>query len=666
MGNVSMRAGLILALTALQALGCGGDSKKAKTMKGALTTDDVSKDDTEKPVTVKIVSAPSSALDQGASFQFVALVEGTEELDVVWSASEGTIDARGLFVAPASAGKVIVTVKSASNPEGSASETVQINDVTVSAAGPTSLYSTGTANFSSEVDGTFLEQGVTWSVVGDGDVGSVDSTGMYTPNLARGDYTVTIVATSIADPTKKASVTVFVTASKITITPAAPTVFAGESAQFSIQAVGVGDGVTWEIVSADGGAISGEGLYTAPPTLGTYTVRAVSTEVPSISSTAAVSVALRPVISIQASSLNLLTGGTASFSAGVTNGSPQVIWSVLEGAAGGTIDAAGNYQAPGAGGVYHVVAASAEFPSVTASIAVAVCTAFDQLLTYANPGTAVTDATDDVITSRVRLTFAAAATMFTSFDTFDAAWLSLVADPLANSRSYTGPGTDGQWFTSDDAVGAYYTVRASGGYESGYARIGTAGTDGAFGTADDEVLEWVSYARDGAGRVTESTRAVTAGTDGTWGTADDGVGSVEAFTYDASGHLVQINRLSPAGQTTGYSVFENDTFGRPVTVTVYVNPGIGNVWGDGNDRYNRKWVYSYDDQGRPSVIVENVFAGPSNMAQPQNDRRVTYTYPGDGRIPVAMAQFSAGADKAIGNDDDVLLVFAAASNVCPW
>jgi hypothetical protein len=65
--------------------------------------------------------------------------------------------------------------------------------------------------------------------------------------------------------------------------------------------------------------------------------------------------------------------GSARFAAtvsGATDGS--VAWSVQEGAAGGTIDASGSYNAPAAGGTYHVVAQSKASPSASATVPVVV------------------------------------------------------------------------------------------------------------------------------------------------------------------------------------------------------------------------------------------------------------------------------------------------------
>lgn len=69
-----------------------------------------------------------------------------------------------------------------------------------------------------------------------------------------------------------------------------------------------------------------------------------------------------PVVSVSLSPLTatVTTGGTKQFQATVSGSSnTQVVYSVQEGASGGSVSATGNYTAPGAAGVFHVVATSA-------------------------------------------------------------------------------------------------------------------------------------------------------------------------------------------------------------------------------------------------------------------------------------------------------------------
>jgi chitinase len=65
--------------------------------------------------------------------------------------------------------------------------------------------------------------------------------------------------------------------------------------------------------------------------------------------------------------------GTLQLAATVTGAADTAVaWAVQEGAAGGTVDAAGRYTAPAAPGTYHVVATSAASSAATATVPVAV------------------------------------------------------------------------------------------------------------------------------------------------------------------------------------------------------------------------------------------------------------------------------------------------------
>jgi chitinase len=79
------------------------------------------------------------------------------------------------------------------------------------------------------------------------------------------------------------------------------------------------------------------------------------------------------VVSIAPAAPSADACGTVKLSATVTGASSTgVTWSIQEGAAGGTVDASGNYKAPNATGTFHVVATSAASPAASATVPVAV------------------------------------------------------------------------------------------------------------------------------------------------------------------------------------------------------------------------------------------------------------------------------------------------------
>jgi hypothetical protein len=80
----------------------------------------------------------------------------------------------------------------------------------------------------------------------------------------------------------------------------------------------------------------------------------------------------RPVaIQVAPGTTNIAVGQSQTFTATVTNtGNTAVMWAVQEGAAGGSITAAGVYTAPMKAGSYHVIAASAFDPTKTAAASI--------------------------------------------------------------------------------------------------------------------------------------------------------------------------------------------------------------------------------------------------------------------------------------------------------
>ena len=80
-----------------------------------------------------------------------------------------------------------------------------------------------------------------------------------------------------------------------------------------------------------------------------------------------------PQVTINQNPDGLLEATTFPFTSTVTGTlAGTVLWSVQEGAAGGTIDAQGLYTAPASPGTWHVVATSTVDPSVSATVAIPV------------------------------------------------------------------------------------------------------------------------------------------------------------------------------------------------------------------------------------------------------------------------------------------------------
>ncbi len=228
----------------------------------------------------------------------------------------------------------------------------------------------GAQTFTATVEGS-ANTAVTWSVQEGAAGGTITSSGVYTAPQAPGTYHV--VATSVADNTKSATATLTVPPVSVTISPKAVSLGKSETQTFTAAVIGLlNTAVIWSVQEGPaGGAISSTGFYMAPATLGTFhvvaTSQADSTKSDTATVTVMVSVAIQPAQDI------LGPGGVRAFTAFVTGATnTAVVWSVKEGAAGGTITSMGVYTAPATLGTFHVIATSVSDPSQSAMATVTV------------------------------------------------------------------------------------------------------------------------------------------------------------------------------------------------------------------------------------------------------------------------------------------------------
>ena len=166
------------------------------------------------PPSISLSLSPSAAsLPPAGTQQFTAAVTGSSNTAVSWSVAPGvgSISSTGLYTAPgsvSSAQTVTVTATSAANPSMSAPATVSLQpgvSVTLSPAIAAPALS-GTQQFTASVTGS-SNTAVSWAIAPA--VGSISSTGLYTaPSSVSGSQTVTVTATSAADPSKSASATI--------------------------------------------------------------------------------------------------------------------------------------------------------------------------------------------------------------------------------------------------------------------------------------------------------------------------------------------------------------------------------------------------------------------------------------------------------------------------
>src|SRR6185437_8033886 len=154
--------------------------------------------------------------------------------------------------------------------------------------------------FGASVNGS-TNQAVTWSVDGisggNATVGTIDSFGQYVAPSQTGSHTV--AATSVSNPSASGSANVTVVVFqgvKLTVSPTSAALFTGAQQQFTATITGTSNtSVIWAVDGINGGnstvgTVSSSGLYTAPASAGTHSVRATSAADASALATASVTI----------------------------------------------------------------------------------------------------------------------------------------------------------------------------------------------------------------------------------------------------------------------------------------------------------------------------------------------------------------------------------------
>jgi len=224
LGNTA-RNPLLASLLLANVLGCTGTAQQATP-------------DAAQTIVVDVVPG-AVEVAPGAAVGFAATVTGTANTSVLWGVQEllgGTIDASGLYTAPASAGTFHVTATSNADPSKQAGAVVTVTappPITLTVA-PTSgaVDACQTFQFTATVTGT-ADTAVTWTVQEGAAGGSISTGGLYTAPAGPGTYHV--VAARTADPSKTVVVTVAVSEKvlAVAIAPQQITVAPGGTAQFT-------------------------------------------------------------------------------------------------------------------------------------------------------------------------------------------------------------------------------------------------------------------------------------------------------------------------------------------------------------------------------------------------------------------------------------------------
>lgn len=304
----------------------------------------------------------SFSLDAGMTETVAATVTHHTNTALTWSTSGtgctgaacGTFDSNtGRYTAPAvvpNPATVTITATSVADSTKSDTCTVTLVPLSISISPGTATLDGGQNRQFNATISHHSNAAVTWSVSGPG---SVSNAGLYSAPLVNPNQTTaTVIATSVADPTKSASATVTLLPLLISISPTTTTLGGGQTQQFAATITHhANTAVTWSLSGL--GSLSNSGLYTAPAVVAsqaTATVRATSVVDPT--RWASATVTLIPVtVSVSPATANVVVGGTQQFTATVTGTSnTSVAWSVsgtgCSGSDCGTINSTGLYLAP--------------------------------------------------------------------------------------------------------------------------------------------------------------------------------------------------------------------------------------------------------------------------------------------------------------------------------
>lgn len=421
------------------------------------------------------------------------------------------------------------------------------------------------------------------------------------------------------------------------VQPQSSTLLPGMNELFLSKVIGqVDQSVVWSSTTGNPSSITAAGVFTAPSTLGMYTVKATPAHgTPSIPGQASVNVVSPFPMQVAPSYVQVRPGTSSAFQAwsafqgwspanasGALGSVPlPVTWSVIE-TNGGSVTAGGVYTAPAVQGTYHVMATSTTDTTQT-------CTATIQVTTAAP--VAVT-----VVPGSITLNKSGAATFV--------AQVQGAANP-AVSWSCSGGAIDPNSgaYTAPAAFGTY-TIRATSvedGTAYGVATVtvqALAGTDGAM-TYDangnlvsdgSRTFEW-----DGENRMTAVTILAT--------------GHRTEFTYDGLGRRVAFKEIE-AGSTSGavtaylwekHQIVESRSADGSLTLQRYYAQGF--VDSDGTNLYytrdhlgsvreltdgiqSIRARYDYDPYGRVTKIQgdkDSLFAYAGYFQHPQSGLDLT-------------------------------------------
>lgn len=316
-----------------------------------------------KPSVTVLLEPTSAIVALGQTQQFQATVIGSGDIVVLWQVNgvangnsiSGTVSASGLYTAPAvmpNPANVTVTAISQVNPNDVASAGVTLQDgIAISLSPPTATVAPGGAQiFTASISGVgTLASGVGWSVngaaggnatVGTIMVNSANSAVYTAPAEIPSSASVTITATSVADPAKTGNATVTIAcANSNSIAPPTAQIALGQVQTFTAFFCGAGaTQIAWDVNGITGGSsplgnivVTGAttASYTAPADLPATNPLALHATERGSTVSAAVTIASSVAVSISPPSAAILTGQRVMLTPAVSGTSDtSVVWSV--------------------------------------------------------------------------------------------------------------------------------------------------------------------------------------------------------------------------------------------------------------------------------------------------------------------------------------------------
>jgi hypothetical protein len=380
--------------------------------------------------TVRVRAEPAvSRLATGESVRLKATVSGVPDARVIWSVEggerNGAVTEHGFYTAPETAptpGEITVRACSIADPTKSAAVLVRLQEVKISVHPTQTTVRLGEEQrFEAKVEGT-EHKAVRWSVQGT-ENGIISENGRYLPppRLAT-PATITIMATSAADPGKTAAARVSVPAVNLSLTatgtprerrqrkisatvyrvvrlslPLDPLdfivlgpLFRGRSGKIYVPAGGAyqlaakvlntaNTDVRWSVEGGDAnGRITLDGLYETPTTVETPRVVQVHAESVADPTKRVTALLHIPPVLVQTrkSRVTMRMGTAVALEAAVENSEDdRIAWSVEDGEHNGVVSPGGIYRAPEqltTPATVHVRAASVADPTKFARIDVAI------------------------------------------------------------------------------------------------------------------------------------------------------------------------------------------------------------------------------------------------------------------------------------------------------